>query len=316
MTRLIIVPTGISLFENARTWISPGFSRSELKSFEDEIDLLTTDLYVKPQKWMDKPSSSEMEIHTKVVDRLRKQVSKVEHTTAEIASLYQMQKEGLLDRTDRIVFICPHIGLGLYSALFNAHMLQDTEKTPVCIIDDYQKEIERVSWKWPPIGKWTRLEDFQQIQLEILPLKHINPLNYKTFKMDGVGELFDAIVRLINARGDKHSVILNITCGFKALIPILTMSASWLDGVDTLVALFQNSEGLVTLPVIKSYLPKGHAYFDNIDHPTGVLRGQTADVDIEHSVLFERTKDGELRLSLLGQVVYAIWRGSKGRGGS
>lgn len=107
--------------------------------------------------------------------------------SAEISTLVKIQRQW--GKFDKVVFLCTDTLLSVLSA-----------------------EIMRTS----PV--------LEGIEIDVIPVKQLNVKNYKIFKEQGLGHLVTAVIDAVD-NTPVDDVVMNISGGYKALIPFLTLLA-------------------------------------------------------------------------------------------
>jgi putative CRISPR-associated protein (TIGR02619 family) len=118
--------------------------------------------------------------------RVDEKVSNV-YVSAEISTLVKIQRQW--GNIEKVVFLCTDTLLSVLSA-----------------------EIMRES------------PTLDEIEIDIVPVKQLDVKNFKRFKEQGLGHLVDAVINIVD-NTPIEDVVMNITGGYKALIPFLTLLA-------------------------------------------------------------------------------------------
>lgn len=221
---------------------------------------------------------------------------------AELASL------ALLRPTpeDDVVFLCSETPDGLFAALVAAHLIRADDDDPIRVFTGPADRAAARPVNWGPLPGPTHADMPRagrgRVSLHVI--SGLNPVRRDQFETDGAGNLVRAFVLLAReAAESKRALVLNVTGGYKAAIPLLTMVASWLTGDVKLVALYQDSRELLRIPVLPAAPDRALWNGLQADLANRALRPEA--LARSQQPLVAAAARGGLQLSLLGRALEA-----------
>ena len=320
MSRLLIFPVGISLLH-----CIADRKRLRINNHESLIELLQTKM---PDDILTNPleRSDSFKYLRDVLKRMSNvpldsdKGTKKSRSTAELSALAALQRQGDFARNDELVLLASNTGEGAFCALATGLAVAD-QLMLVEIPSDSSKPLtlEQHKFEWGSKSVWAREEGedpLMNIRLNrasIVVIPNLDPTQKAEFedvRNGGLINLARVILDLIyrQERGADR-IVLNITGGYKASLPMLTQMIAVIKNDEDLAhklrvfCLFEEAVDLVEEPIIPLEMEAaGDIFEDNKwKHDFGVVppRLQTALFTAEHE------------FNLLGWIMQKIYEAQK-----